>query len=1070
MASSLDHRHGSLFSPTRQQIGRGMASAPGVVRITAHNSRSVTGKVDGCVAHLHFEANGKLKPQCTCGGPRYCEHVFAVLLTEDLRRAGRLVASKPTPPVASAPRPTPAARPAPARRKATPRPTPAAPAWRQRLELAAEQLAAVPKRPAKAVAVRHPHYYVDLAQTQKLARLAVAVFFPTQRGQETILERPGYATDIDRLEPADQRLLGLLHIESATGHALVLPPSFSIPNPRATSIVPALFATGRVHLVASLRDLEVEPGPLHLDDGEPFRFGSELREQDGVAIVHGSIERTGERHAHPQVRCVLDGGYALVGECMLRVELGRGGPFARMLLLDGPLAAPLAEAPQLLQQVLELTADCPELAPPLPTCPAPPPQAVLLVQMKQAMTDYVPVELQFDYDSARTELQGPALLPPAAGGGPWRRRDRAAEQELHERLLQLGGNALKRTGMAGCFTLDRGHLARHLSTLVDGGFRVLADGVPLRQVTATRLSVHSGIDWFDVRGELQFEGGAVLPLPKALAALLRGERLVELGDRSTAVLPDAWLQQWQAFTGLGEAEGDGIRLRRSQATLLDAMLQSQQVELAADANYLQLRQRLQEFRGVAAAAEPKGFCGELRAYQRFGLGWMLFLRDLQLGGCLADDMGLGKTVQVLALLQHVHPGAGLPSLLVAPRSLLDNWRREAARFAPALRVLDFTGPDRWQRLPGSFAGFDLVLTTYGTCRVDAARFVAQETAFEYAILDEAQAISNELSQTSKAVRLLRARQRLALSGTPVQNHVGELWALFEFLNPGLLGRSKAFKRLLGQGDSRGRGIDLLQLRAAIAPFLLRRTKEEVLPELPEKQEQDIACDLDGTQQSTYEALRLHYRDKLLHGESSLDNAERFMVLEALLRLRQAACHEALLDPALAERGSAKLDALLPMLQEIADSGHKALVFSQFTSFLAIVRQRLEALGLAYEYLDGRTKKRQERVDRFQQDAGCPFFLISLKAGGFGLNLTAADYIFLLDPWWNPAAEAQAIDRAHRIGREEKVVAYRLIARDTVEEKVLQLQAEKRELVEAVMGADKSLLAKLSREDLAALLG
>ena len=333
-------------------------------------------------------------------------------------------------------------------------------------------------------------------------------------------------------------------------------------------------------------------------------------------------------------------------------------------------------------------------------------------------------------------------------------------------------------------------------------------------------------------------------------------------------------------------------------------------------------------------------------------------------------------------------------------------------------------------------------------------------------------IKNQNSQSSKAARLLRARHRLALSGTPIENHLGELWSLFEFLNPGMLGRSKAFQDLVGV-----RVPDQLQeqrrraLGRALRPFFLRRTKEEVLPDLPPKTEQMVHCELGKSQRQEYDRLKEYFQQTLLRrAEKEGLGKLKIHVLEALLRLRQAACHLGLLDKKHLSKSAAKLDAMLPMLEEVVDSGHKALVFSQFTQFLGIVRDVLDSKGIRYEYLDGRTRKRQERVDRFQQDADCPLFLISLKAGGLGLNLTAADYVFLLDPWWNPAVERQAADRAHRIGQQRKVTVYRLIAKDTVEEKVLELQERKKELVAGILGEGGAVLKELTREDLELLLG
>jgi SNF2 family DNA or RNA helicase len=306
-----------------------------------------------------------------------------------------------------------------------------------------------------------------------------------------------------------------------------------------------------------------------------------------------------------------------------------------------------------------------------------------------------------------------------------------------------------------------------------------------------------------------------------------------------------------------------------------------------------------------------------------------------------------------------------------------------------------------------------------------------------------------------------------MSGTPIENHLGELWSIFEFLNPGMLGAGSVFKRHAGAATADDG--DRTLLAKALRPFILRRTKAQVVKDLPEKTELTLHCDMDPPQRQTYEDLRAHYRQALLRKESTELNRSKIEVLEALLRLRQAACHPGLIDPARVDDPSAKLDMLLPQLAEVVEEGHKALVFSQFTSLLAIVRSRLDAEGLKYEYLDGRTRNRAARVERFQNDPDCPIFLISLKAGGLGLNLTAAEYVYLLDPWWNPAVEAQAIDRSHRIGQTQRVFAYRLICRDTVEQKILELQQRKRDLADAILNADNRLIRTLTRDDLEFLL-
>jgi SNF2 family DNA or RNA helicase len=540
--------------------------------------------------------------------------------------------------------------------------------------------------------------------------------------------------------------------------------------------------------------------------------------------------------------------------------------------------------------------------------------------------------------------------------------------------------------------------------------------------------------------------------------------------------------------------------------MLDVLLESQP-QVIVDSTFQNLRNQLRAFGGVTALEAPESFVGTLRPYQSEGLGWFEFLRQFRFGGCLADDMGLGKTIQVLALLaarrgrSAAAGGNGLanrPSLVVAPRSLVFNWREEAARFSPSLRILDHTGPAR-HRNTERFGDYDVVLTTYGTLRSDIV--FLKDFRFDYAILDEAQAIKNAQTESAKAVRLLQAEFRLALSGTPVQNHLGELWSLFEYLNPGMLGAAAVFDArfetarlpakpeeskpeqngsaeapaaVSATAEAEEEEESPRQLLArALRPFILRRTKEQVAQDLPPCTEQTIYCELDQAQRDMYDEMRDHYRQTLLGGKNGGTN-NKMQVLEALLRLRQAACHPGLIDKTRAGEASAKLDTLFEQIEEILAEHHKALIFSQFTSLLAIVRNRLDnpqpgEKTVRYAYLDGKTRDRKSPVEQFQNDPGTKLFLISLKAGGLGLNLTGADYVFLLDPWWNPAVEAQAIDRAHRIGQTRHVFAYRLIAKGTVEEKVLQLQQTKRDLADAIISEDNAILSNLTADDLAVLL-
>jgi superfamily II DNA or RNA helicase len=618
------------------------------------------------------------------------------------------------------------------------------------------------------------------------------------------------------------------------------------------------------------------------------------------------------------------------------------------------------------------------------------------------------------------------------------------------------------------------HLASMVDKLAAQGWRVEAEGKLFRSAGTFQIEVTSEIDWFELDAAFDFDGIEV-KLPDLLAAVRKGAKYVELGDGSRGILPERWLARYADLANLGASEDGKVRFKPSQALMIDALLAEQesgQDQIRLDQKFTKFRQRLKSFAGVQPKIAPKTFRGKLRQYQCEGLGWFHFLRTLGLGGCLADDMGLGKTVQVLALLEsrrtrRLKRGeTRVPSLVVVPKSLIFNWIDEAGRFTPKLRVADYTGIDRKVRV-GPFEDHHLIVTTYGTLRRDITRL--KDQPFDYVILDEAQAIKNAGSQAAKASLLLRAEHRLALTGTPIENHLGELWSLFEFLNPGMLGMSSSFASLC-RGASRDSHQSLAELAQAVTPFILRRTKDQVLKELPKKTEQTLYCEFSPKERQAYNQLRDYYRAKLSKTiEEKGLNQSKIHVLEALLRLRQASCHFGLVDKKKSKLPSAKLETLLEQVREIVGEGHKGLIFSQFTSLLAIVRKRLDAEGIRYEYLDGRTRKRKERVDAFQNDPDCPLFLISLKAGGHGLNLTAADYVYILDPWWNPAVEAQAIDRTHRIGQTRRVFAYRIIAKDTVEEKVLKLHESKRELADAIITANDSLIRKLTAEDLKLML-
>jgi superfamily II DNA or RNA helicase len=769
-------------------------------------------------------------------------------------------------------------------------------------------------------------------------------------------------------------------------------------------------------------------------------------------------------------------GLVLWSGRLARLDDGGAAAWIDLLRQDGALRVPGSARDDLLRDLLELPGlprlDLPaelnydEVAPrPLPRLIVRPPKQPVWGSTR----NWLEAHLSFDYDGALAPADDRRRGIYQADKRRLVRRDFAAEQEARAALDPLQFQMREAApGQPACLELAPQNLPRAVRALTEAGWFVEAEGKIYRQAGQLLLEVRSGLDWFDLHGGIDFAGHTA-SIPRLLQALKRGENTVVLDDGTIGLVPDDWLKKYGLLAGLGATEGDHVRFGRAQIGLLDALLLAQP-EASVDRVFREARDQLHTFAGIAPLDAPASFTGELRGYQREGLGWFAFLEHFGFGGCLADDMGLGKTVQVLALLAGRRVGKKKddpgPSLVVVPRSLIFNWKQEAARFAPKLRVLDHTGIGRGKST-AHFGAHDLILTTYGTLRRDALLF--KDVLFDHVILDEAQAIKNAETESAKAARLLRGRHRLALSGTPIENHLGELWSLFEFLNPGMLGQASLF-RLTG-GAARNPDPETRELLArGLRPFILRRTKEQVAKDLPAKTEQTLFCDLEPDQRKLYDELRDHYRRSLLtHIEEVGLKRSKIQVLEALLRLRQVACHPGLVDKSRTGEPSAKIDLLRSQLEEVVEEGHKALVFSQFTSLLAILRGQLDADGVAYEYLDGRTRDREAKVERFQNDPECKLFLVSLKAGGLGLNLTAAEYVFLLDPWWNPAVESQAIDRAHRIGQTRPVFAYRLIARDTVEEKVLELQKTKRALADAILGADNSLITDLQREDLELLL-
>ncbi len=648
-------------------------------------------------------------------------------------------------------------------------------------------------------------------------------------------------------------------------------------------------------------------------------------------------------------------------------------------------------------------------------------------------------------------------------------RQSGAEEQWGQALSQYG---LKRGAETGVFVLRAkvdvlDFLVRHVPKLAGAGVEIygeedLASARINRHKPSLAFKVSSGIDWFDVEAVAQF-GDMEVTLQELRRAVRKRERFVKLSDGTLGVIPEEWIERYRHLFGMAEETETGLRIGAGQIALLD-QLEAQGDTVQADAEFARRRERLRGFTHIAPQELPQELAGELRPYQKSGYDWLHFLHDYGFGGCLADDMGTGKTFTTLAFLQSLKERGETrrPSLLVLPRSLVFNWEREAARWTPSLRLLNQAHAARAKDL-SSFDNYDLVLTTYGLLLRDIESL--RPYPFHYAILDEAQAIKNPQSQTGRAARLLQAEHRLSLTGTPVENSTLELWSQFAFLNPGHLGNLDYFSAEFASAiEKRGDDAAATLLRALVHPLILRRTKDQVAPDLPPRTERIVYTEMEPAQRKLYEQKRDFYRAQVLGliDKDGLDDA-RMKILEGLLRLRQISCHPRLAEPH-ARAGSGKLEALLDTLETLRAEGHKALVFSQFVQMLKIVREALDARGIRYAYLDGSVKDRQERVDTFQNDSDLPFFLISLKAGGVGLNLTAADYVIHIDPWWNPAVEMQATDRAHRIGQQKPVFVHKLIAQDTVEEKILTLQERKRALVSQLIATESSFFKSLTRQD------
>lgn len=575
-------------------------------------------------------------------------------------------------------------------------------------------------------------------------------------------------------------------------------------------------------------------------------------------------------------------------------------------------------------------------------------------------------------------------------------------------------------------------------------------------------SISSKTDWFDVQMEVKFDD-EIVPLKTLKKAVMKNQEFVLLSDGSKGILPKEWLGKFAKILRASHVGKEGLEISKLRFSALDLLFE----EANVTQDILEYKEKIQDLLANFDTLRPvkvsKKITATLRDYQLAGLNWLNFLDDFNIGGCLADDMGLGKTLQVIAFLQHLKEKKK-PSkahLVVLPTSLIYNWVAEIDKFCPSLKIHIHTGINRTKNTD-SFDQYDIVITTYGLVIRDIS--FLKSHPFEYVILDESQSIKNPSSQRYKAVRLLKARNRLVLTGTPVENSLMDLYAQFNFINPGFLNTQTDFKESYINPIEK-EGVEGIQneLRQLINPFMIRRTKKQVAKDLPEKVEQILYCSMGKKQEKIYKSHLAEIRKSIMENvEEEGLNKSKLKVLAGLTKLRQLCNSPKLIGEE--EEESVKIEELLTSIKE-KTGNHKILIFSQFVKMLQLIEKELLKEGVIYEYLDGQTKNRQERVDRFQSDPKIRVFLISLKAGGTGLNLTAADYVYIVDPWWNPAVENQAIDRTYRIGQHKNVTAYRMICKDTIEEKILKLQDRKRKLSEDIISTDESFAKKITKKDL-----
>lgn len=598
------------------------------------------------------------------------------------------------------------------------------------------------------------------------------------------------------------------------------------------------------------------------------------------------------------------------------------------------------------------------------------------------------------------------------------------------------------------------------------GFNELPGNKRSSYKAGIRIEVNSGIDWFNASVKVSF-GNKTASLKQLYKAIRNKSKFVELGDGTTGLLPAEWIQSLTKYFQAGEIDAEMLKFPKSNFSEVSELFDREVLSEEAQNEIARYQQAFSTPGNIPRVAAPAGLQAELRPYQHDGLSWLHYLDTFNFGGCLADDMGLGKTVQIIAFILSRKAQRGPAThLVVAPTSILFNWQEEIQRFAPELSVQLHHGTSRLKNV-AELHKSDIVLTSYGTMLSDIT--LLKTFQFDYIFLDESQAIKNPGSERYKAARLLQSRNRIVITGTPVENNTVDLYGQLSFACPGLLGSKQYFKEIYSIPiDKFGFTKRAMELQQTVKPFILRRTKKQVAQELPEKTEMTIYCEMNAGQRKIYDTCEQELRNYIAASTVEEIHKNPMHVLTGLTKLRLICNSPVLLKEGHSGDNSVKIEVLT---EQIANKSreHKILVFSQFTTMLDLIRTELQKLDIPFEYLDGQTRNRGEKVNNFQTNDTIRVFLISLKAGGVGLNLTEADYVYLVDPWWNPAAENQAIDRTHRIGQQRNVMAVRLICKDTIEEKIRKLQERKQQLAQDLITTDGALLLQLSKEELLGIL-